>query len=285
MNLVILYGIGRNNRITEKHFKLLINSYNTNKLKVEVNYYYLEIGKIENPRSNEFQKLPDVGNKPFNANKFFKFKKQDLNISYYFNMLKSSHDLYNDKFKSYENLLFQLSLLKKVYDNTDFSKYKSICFVRDDILFSKTLNIKSMMLFVNNFSFISAWSWYNGYNDRFFFTNSQGAEIFSNRMINLEGFLHKFNYIQGEELLKFSLKSKKIKLLVLPTRTTRVRSNGQLVKEDNLIWNLFYTKNFFELITLILKSLLYLNLKNGKTFIHNMGKGTPSKKRNTIRDF
>ena len=109
MNLVILYGIGRNNRITEKHFKLLINSYNTNKLKVEVNYYYLEIGKIENPRSNEFQKLPDVGNKPFNANKFFKFKKQDLNISYYFNMLKSSHDLYNDKFKSYENLLFQLS--------------------------------------------------------------------------------------------------------------------------------------------------------------------------------
>lgn len=261
MNLIVLYGIGRNNKISEKYFENFINYFHNNKLEVMVHYYFLEIGRIENPRSNEFRKLPKIENNPFNSNKLFRFKKKEIDISYFKDKLKSVHDIYNDNYKSYENLLYQLSLLKKVNENTDFTKFKTVCFIRDDILLSGKINIKSLISFSSTYSIISAWSWHNGYNDRFFLTNSEGAKVFSNRIMDLEKFINRNKILQGEQLLKFSLNLRKIKLLILNLRTVRIRSNGDLIKDNHLVWSLFYTKNFFELITLIFKSYLIIKLK------------------------
>lgn len=254
MNLIVVYGIGRNNKISEKYFKLFRKNFKSNNLNVKIHYYYLKINKIENPRSGELGNLDKLSDNPFDCDKLFVFEENDLKIEDYYKIVKKKRDIYDDNFKTYKNLLYQLKLLEKVYLKTDFDLFDTVCFIRDDIFLSRKIQLKKIFNLSKKYSFVSRWSWHGGYNDRFFFTNSYGAKTYSSRIYLINKFLENFDYLRAEELLKFTIKQHKIKLLSLPIRTIRIRANGEFILDKNLIHNLIYTKNLFELIKMFFKS-------------------------------
>lgn len=261
MNLIIIFGIGRNNMISEKYFQKFITSYTKNDLKFVIHYYYLKLLKINNPRSGEFQDLPEISPNQFSSHKIFSYKMKELKIKDLFEKVKKKNDIHNDNFQTNKNLLCQLALLKKAGDNTDYNEYKSICFIRDDIFLTKDIDIKKLTMLTEEFSFLSAWSWNHGYNDRFFLTNCKGAEIYSSRINYVENFLNKFNFLNAEILLRYVLKKEKVKILTLWTKTIRIRSDSRIIEENNLLYNLLYTNNFLELLMTTIKSFLFLNKK------------------------
>lgn len=258
MNLIIIYGIGRNNNISEKYFQLLLNEYLTYKFNVEIHYYYLKINKINNPRSGEFTKLQKISDKPFNCDKLFVYEECDLKIENFQKRLKFKKDIYNDNYKSYRNLLCQLTLLEKVYKNSDFDLFETVCFIRDDVYLSRQVDLKKIHKLSKKYSFVSRWSWHGGYNDRFFFTNSYGAKIYSSRIKLLNKYLERADYLRAEELLKFTLKKKKINLLSLPIKTIRIRSNGEFIYDKSIIRSLIYTKNILELVKIFFRSFILI---------------------------
>ena len=271
MNLIVLYGIGRNNIIAQEYFKSIISEYKSIKADYKLIYFYNKIGRIENFRSNEFKTLNSSNENSFDSDLFFCYEKVHLKISSILNECKKFPDLYEDNYKSYSNLLSQLWLLKQVGSSIRFEDYSSVLFLRDDILLSGEIGLKNLLLLKDQFSFLSSWSWHNGYNDRFFFTNSYGAYVFSKRLDRVLDFVHNFKFLQGEQLLKYTLKSSGINCLPISIRTMRIRSNNNIIKDNSIFWNFFLTRNITELLYLIIK---FKIIKFGKSFIYNMGKGS-----------
>lgn len=256
MLLLILYGIGRNNkRNSEFIFQLSTEIRKYTDLKII--YLYNKVEQIFNPRSNENLLPLKVSNNDFQNNDFIMYKEDELISGDTLSFLKNYNDIYDDNFISYKNLICQLSLLKKGTKTVNFEDYKKIIFLRDDVFLNKKINFKTLFK-IDDYSFLPYWSWCHGYNDRFFVTNSKGAAVFANRLDNVRDFVYRHQFLQGERLLKFSLNKENIKVLPLVTKALRIRANGISVQENNF-FSFFFTKNLHELIyKLLFSKILFL---------------------------
>lgn len=261
MVLMILYGIGRNNEINSTFVSKLssqIRKYED----LKIIYLYNKVEHIYNPRSKEDILPPKVNKNDFQNDEFKVYNEVELISGSTLSFLKNYNDIYDDNLISYKNLICQLNLLKKGTKTVVFEDYKKIIFLRDDVFLSKKINLKTLFK-IDDYSFLPFWSWFHGYNDRFFITNSKGAMVYVNRLDNVRGFVIKHGFLQGERLLKFSLNKENIKVLPLITKALRIRANGIIVQENNF-FSFLFTKNLLELIFKLVFSKFLFLLKNWK---------------------
>jgi hypothetical protein len=98
------------------------------------------------------------------------------------------------------------------------------------------------------------WQWYDGYNDRFAICRPHAARVYTNRINLIADYLGKTGGpLPAERFLAFNLHKEKSRLNFFALRASRVRANGEQVKEDFKLASIskrtkrFLSKYFFDI--------------------------------------
>lgn len=232
----IIYGFGRGLQITEGPINEMIRSASKNN-KVQVHYFINNQTHIDNIRTNEKGVMPLVPENIFNG-AIKSIKNPELgSLENILNKLKQFHDSHNDSFKSYQNLLIQLRLLKSAANEINLNNFDYVICFRDDIYFKNPrLNWKKIFKALDNqHIFTTCYGWNNGVSDRFFISNPAVASIILNRIDKVEEYAEKYKSITGEQLIFYIVNLYKISVSCSKIIFSRVRFDGIVRKERHLI--------------------------------------------------
>ena len=243
-NCVIFYGIGRN----IKEFNLFFNFLRTNFIDTDF-YYFLhrEDGIIKNKRTNEFA---EIDYSEFSSLPIV-FMDVDMNsLLEYSNYIIATRDPHKDNFKTINNLLKQLCMLKSISSFLKYSvMYDKVFIFRDDIKFDSFSRYIFKRKIGLNFNLInlSIFSWHGGYNDKFFISNRINCIKVCSRIDSVKEFGNQFGYLNAEHLLKYHIDYHKLKVNPILLRVGRVRINGK-INWDFPFASIFRPRDIFRVV-------------------------------------
>jgi hypothetical protein len=154
---------------------------------------------------------------------------------YNLKLIKQYGDMYNDNFKSFENLIHQLHSLKNVTNQIEEYKPDAVIFVRPDLLYHKKFPKHVLSLATRNpwHCYIPSWQWWGGYNDRFAVCGKEAYRLYGRRVELIHEFCESTRrLLHSERFLRYVIKSKFMKMRLIDVTASRVRVNGQ-VKAEN----------------------------------------------------
>ena len=263
--LCIIYGIGRgvekssptiNDKIIRPLEKLNI--------KVRTIYVLNELSFIDNKRSGDYGSIKPVPENIFLNEERVSYSKDELLDQEIFARVKKIKDVHNDNFKSYENLLCQLGMLREAHKKKDFMSFDRILMIRDDLLVNNS-NLDLLAL-VNASCYgpiTSMWHWHGGVGERFVICMPKIGIKLACRINEVINFISDKGYLNGEHLQKYVLDKEKEKIMAVNLKLIRVRLNF-LVKENFYIpfWRPYeLVRVFFAVFRYNSRKILYLFYK------------------------
>jgi hypothetical protein len=249
---VIFYGIGRN--ILE--FNLFFNFLRRNLIDTDF-YYFLhkEVDIIKNKRTNEYG---EIDYSEFSSLPIVFMDVDMTSLSEHINYVISTKDPHQDNFKTINNLLKQLCMLKSISSFLNNScMYDEVFIFRDDIkldsfsryFFKKKGGLNFNFDFVN----LSIFSWHGGYNDKYFISNRSNCIKVCTRIDSVKEFTNQFGYLNAEHLLKYHIDKHKLKVNPILLRVGRVRINGK-VNWDFPFISIFRPRDFFRVVICLFRN-------------------------------
>jgi hypothetical protein len=245
-NCVIFYGIGRN--ILE--FNLFFNFLRTNLTDTDFYYFlYKEDGIIKNNRSNEYG---EIDYSEFSSIPIVFMDVDMTSLSEYSSYINSTRDPHKDNFKTINNLLKQLCMLKSISSFLNHSViYDNVFIFRDDIKFDSfsrcIFKIQTRLNFKFNLINLSIFSWHGGYNDKFFISNRSNCIKVCSRIDSVIEFVNHFGYLNAEHLLKYHIDYHKLKVNPIILRVGRVRINRKVIWDFPFI-SIFRPRDIFRVV-------------------------------------
>lgn len=198
--------------------------------------HFFRQSAIMNPRSGE-NSIHDPDNYKLLELDWVKLEEPDTFIDHsWFSKIKSFGDEYDDDFRSIRNLVHQLHSLRKVSSAALSWGAHIYIFARPDILyhdsFDKVLSEASRA--TDDCIFIPNWAnWGPGYNDRFCVcVGDRAARAYAERLRHVESFCADKGKLHAEKLLKYSVDRSGVNVSHFRVCGSRVRSNGNIVKEN-----------------------------------------------------
>jgi len=147
----------------------------------------------------------------------------------------SHGDAFHDEGKSLSNLIHQLHSLQEVGQMMDSWKPDLFLLTRPDLMyhddFTEIINkqLKSSPKSIT----LPNWQWYGGYNDRFAVCGPVAGSAYTNRINLIPEYLKKTGGpLPAERFLAFNLHKMKLNLDFCNLRASRMRANGEQVKEN-----------------------------------------------------
>jgi hypothetical protein len=179
-------------------------------------------------------------------------------LSEHINYVISTKDPHQDNFKTINNLLKQLCMLKSISSFLNNScMYDEVFIFRDDIkldsfsgyFFKKKGGLNFNFDFVN----LSIFSWHGGYNDKYFISNRSNCIKVCTRIDSVKEFTNQFGYLNAEHLLKYHIDKHKLKVNPILLRVGRVRINGK-VNWDFPFISIFRPRDFFRVVICLFRN-------------------------------
>ena len=223
---VLIYGIGRSSIIVDANFRsklypILTASFNI----VDTFYVYNHVGSLNNPRTNEFSEIVPPKTGVFKNAKIIKTCESDLLDPKILEKTLACVDVHNDDYRTYKNLLSQLSMLKIMTDIPNIESYDRLLVIRDDTIIKNNLSIKFLSSVYDNYILLTYWHWHNGLSDRFLYGSPDRVIPCLHRLDLVEEFIDKFGYLNGEQLVRFLFKKDGLSFLVDDIQLVRVRAH------------------------------------------------------------
>lgn len=244
---LLLYGIGRD----LNNVKSTVDFFKSLEPNINVIYHYLKVENISNSRTNEKGHICYDG-----IEKITKQTKEvlinDSTKKTLFNYSKEFIDGHNDNYKSNDNLLNQLFILNSFSEKiTRLNPEDLIVAFRDDIKFDKlsALILKHSWKKITNSNnvFVSAFSWHEGINDKFFISKKDNAKILITRINHVEDSINHFQHLNAEKLILYLVNKMNLTLTPLFCRVGRVRIDG-LVKWDPFFPSIYRIKDIIRVL-------------------------------------
>lgn len=239
--LLLIYGIGRSTQETNSSINSFVDRLRLLTSDLRIIYFLSKEDVVSSNRTNEFGCLPKIPKKIFNEDLRYEESINSQDYQEILDYLKLySIDMHNDSFYSYENLLKQLTMIKRLYDKCDISSFTYVMCLRDDILIDVNSKIIELILNVKEFEVVtSSYYWNKGVCDRFLFLKSSIAKYFMNRIEYIVDYTKNGGLLTGERLLRHIIDINSFRVVSYPIKLTRVRLNGVFVKERHLLpfWN------------------------------------------------
>jgi hypothetical protein len=134
------------------------------------------------------------------------------------------------------NLLSQLYSLKQVWRLAQLTRsdHDVFLFLRPDLEYLDRFEVEQIFkpILAGEVDLITAsWHQWGGLNDRFAFCSPTGAEIYANRIDEVERFCAVHGYLNAEELLENAARSSGLKLRYTNVRAMRIRADGATLRE------------------------------------------------------
>ena len=239
--LLLIYGIGRSTQETNSSINSFVDRLRLLTSDLRIIYFLSKQDVVNSIRTNEFGKFAKDSKKIFNEDLRYEENIDSKDYQEILDYLKlNSIDMHNDNFYSYENLLKQLTMIKRLYDKCDISSFTYVMCLRDDILIDVNTKIIELILNVKEFEVVtSSYYWNKGVCDRFLFLKSSIAKYFMNRIEYIVDYTKNGGLLTGERLLKHIIDINSFRVVSYPIRLTRVRLNGVFVSERHSLpfWN------------------------------------------------
>lgn len=234
--LCVIYGIGRGVGTSLPSIsKMLLHPMEALGVDLDVVYVLNEVRVINNPRSGEAGEVPQVSSGVIPGAELVRLSKRDLLDAQLLECVKKVEDVHRDGFKTYENLLCQLGMLKHATRIRNFREFDRVLMMRDDLFIESSRVEVQDLLKISEFGMITTmWHWHGGVGERFVLSTPQVALILSHRVDQVAQFACRNNYINGEHLQRFVAAAAGINVLAFDLRLTRVRLHEK-VKENFLI--------------------------------------------------
>lgn len=231
--LCVVYGIGRGVKTAAPSInKNIIRPLRKLDIDLEIIYVVNKLSHIDNKRSGDLGELPPLPQNIFEGEQRFYFKKDELLNQDLLNKAKKVKDGHNDNFKSYENLLCQLGMLKQASILKDFTLYDRILMIRDDLLVDGSkINMETLIQISDHGPITTMWHWHGGVGERFVICKPKIAVKLANRIDSVLSFIKKYNYLNGEHLQKYLLENENETVFAFNLKLKRVRLNF-IVKEN-----------------------------------------------------
>jgi len=190
---------------------------------------------IENPRSGE--------NNPVDPNEYQLLNCDEVQLespgacltTANYEWILSHGDAFKDGGKSLANLIHQLHSLQQVGRMIDEWKPDVVVIARPDLMYHDSFyqvikrNIGHRWLEIN----VPDWQWYGGINDRFAICGSPAARIYSQRIALIPNYLRDSGGpLPAERFLRYALNQYGVYPRSAALRASRVRSTGEIVKEN-----------------------------------------------------
>ena len=236
MNIdLIIYGIkrgdGRFDRNYQKLSELLKYDFDINTIEI-IN----DIEMIDNPRSGEIGIIQNKRQYFEDSRVVLKSYKRLSDYELIAAKAKKFSDVHQDSYRSVENLIQQLLMLR---DGLLLSENKFILTIRDDIIFAPSQLSNSIKKFIkicsHENSFLTSFFHSNtGLSERFMLTQNPGSAVLLNRVGAISDFLFEKNQKQyrhsnglnGEWLARYVSENKKLVPICAPIFTKRIRTSG-----------------------------------------------------------
>lgn len=153
-----------------------------------------------------------------------------------YDQIKSFGDAWGDGFQSLRNLMHQLHSLKTVSKAALDWQPDIIVFARPDLEYHDSLAgpIRKVLLSHGNMVCLPSWQhWAGGYNDRFAIcTADEAAKAYGERLNEVLVFCKEDDRsLHAEQLLKFVLTKRNVKLRMTSARASRIRLDGTKLVE------------------------------------------------------
>lgn len=249
--ILIIYGVGRANvKVNENFQKKLIPHIKKHFSELKIIYIFNDIGNSNNPRTGEIFDDSSKNIDAFNSDQIVKTDSASLLKNIPDEFYSSLKDLHDDGYKTYKNLISQLAMLKI---GANYIVDHDYCLaIRDDTLIKMGANFIKYVNFLDSTNFItSMWHWHYGYSDRLIFSKSSVAQILLSRYDEVYDFSRKYNFINGEILVKHICKKNKINPIPLDIKLIRERTHGPV--NENFILPFWRFKELWSLMFYYLK--------------------------------
>lgn len=197
-------------------------------------YHFYEQKEVISSRSNEQGELHESNYAPFQNYEGILEKPEDVLPTLPIEELKQFGDAWKNDFGSMRNLLLQLHSLKEVTKLVENYNPDCVFFVRPDLIYHD--NIQSyyyeLVTSIPKSVFLPKWQWGIGVNDRFALLNKESYQAYGNRIDEAINYCTSGPHpLHSERLLKYALLKKNVNIYILDAQASRVRVNGDVVKE------------------------------------------------------
>ena len=231
-----------NTKIIEPLIKLNID--------LEVIYLVNKVNHIYNPRSGDYGLIKEVPLNIFNLEERFEMKKTELINQNIFDLVKRSKDVHNDDYRSYENLLCQLGMLKEATRKKNFLSFDRVIMIRDDLVIQSSFNMKSLLQISKHGPITSMWHWHGGIGERFCISSPKIAFKLANRLDCVIDFVNRYGYLNGEHLQKYVMDKEGESVFAFNLKLSRSRLNFVLKEKFYLpLWRPYEIYRVFLAVT------------------------------------
>lgn len=191
---------------------------------------------VVNPRSNEDAEITQQQYLPFEAFEGELQSPEGVAEHHGFASLSARGDAWGDDNRSLRNLLLQLHSLHNVTCQLERLSPDVVIFVRPDLRYHHSFEAGLRDMLVNNDHVVRLpfWQWAGGYNDRFAICGRNAFIAYGKRLEQTCLYLNKYpnRPLHSERLLRFALDKQNISVRRLDVQASRVRVNGEEVRED-----------------------------------------------------
>jgi hypothetical protein len=200
-------------------------------------FYHLYVQeKVVSTHSNENGLLDKSNYEPFTTYEGILERPEEVISEIKLDEFKKFGNAWNKgaDFTNLKNLLLQLRSLKKVTSLVERYEPDCVLFIRPDLFYHDPIEEKYFDLCMKHTKSVTLpeWQWGCGVNDRFALLGKNAYKVYGNRLDEAFNYCNNFKEpLHSERLLKYALIKNKIAIFILDIKASRVRINGEFVKE------------------------------------------------------
>ena len=234
---VAFFGLPRNSEVCFPSIQKNIYGSLPDGAVVRSFYHLYEQERIDNPRSNEKEKISSSNYVPFKGMEGELEKPGLVLEKWNFKYFHSLGDTWGDEGISIKNLIHQLHSLRQVTLLIEESGMAPdfVIFVRPDLIYHNEIPKHVFKSFSHNYNsvYVPGWQWWKGLNDRFAICGKESYKSYGKRIEEAMNYCTSGDEeIHAEKLLKYALYKSRSKIKFLKSYASRVRVNGEIVDED-----------------------------------------------------
>lgn len=203
---------------------------------VKIFTHFFDQGEINNPRTGEIGSLDPQEYRLLESDWLFLEKPDECLKTYNFEYLKSFGDPWSDDFYSLRNAVHALHSLKQSWLAAQSWGADAYLFLRPDMFYHESFRPLLQKISRQRFSGLGVplWEGWGGCNDTFAIANTEAAaSTYATRIDKVSAYCKRTGKpLTAEVYLLDCIKQQNIPLWFMGTKASRVRSNGELVKEN-----------------------------------------------------
>jgi hypothetical protein len=233
---VAFFGLPRCSEVTFPSIKQQIFAHLPTNAEVRFFFHFYFQNEVINTHSNESGVLAASNYSPFQSFEGVLERPEDVFQELNVEEFKKFGNAWpiDDHFMSLRNLLLQLRSLKKVTELVENFGPDCVLFARPDLFYHDPIPsyYYDASMTYKNAIFVPPWQWGIGLNDRFCLAGKNAYKAYGNRVDEALNYcMEGKRPLHSERLLKYAITKQKKEVYIINTKASRVRINGEFVKE------------------------------------------------------